>query len=211
MDLKIIDNKGQESGTAQFDTTLIEKKASPAVLHEVIVAYQAGQRAGTHGVKTRAEVSGGGLKPWRQKGTGNARSGSTRSPLWRKGGVIFGPVNRDYSIDLPKKKKKLAFRMAIKELFDKGRIQVVEPISLKEPKTKTVAAVYAKWKVPSDSILLVDKIESNFARASRNIQDVCVLDVESFNTYQCLGARRVFVTPAALQQLAVRIAGTSEN
>jgi large subunit ribosomal protein L4 len=211
MDLKIINNKGQESGTVQFDDALIKKNASPAVLHEVIVAFQAGQRAGTHGVKTRAQVSGGGLKPWRQKGTGNARSGSTRSPLWRKGGVIFGPVNRDYSQDLPKKKRKLAFQLAIKDLFAKDRIQVVEPIKLSDAKTKNVAAVYAKWNTPTDSILLVDKIENNFARASRNISDVAVVDVASFNVYQCLRARRVFVTPAALEQLSARIAGTSEN
>jgi large subunit ribosomal protein L4 len=211
MDLKIINNKGQESGTVQFDSALIEKKASPALLHEVIVAFQAGQRAGTHGVKTRAQVSGGGLKPWKQKGTGNARSGSTRSPLWRKGGVIFGAVNRDYSQDLPKKKKKLAFQMAVKDLFATNRIQVVEPIKLSEPKTKTVAGVYAKWNVPTDSILLVDKIESNFSKASRNVAAVTVVDVESFNIYQCLRARRVFVTPAALEQLSARIAGASEN
>ncbi len=211
MDLKIIDNKGQESGTVQFDATLIEKKASPALLHEVIVAFQAGQRAGTHGVKTRAQVSGGGMKPWRQKGTGNARSGSTRSPLWRKGGVIFGPVNRDYSQDLPKKKKKLAFQMAVKDLFATNRIQIVEPIKLSDAKTKNVAAVYAKWNVPTDAIFLVDKIENNFAKASRNICDVTVVDVESFNIYQCLRARKIFVTPAALTQLSARISGASEN
>jgi len=211
MDLKIINNKGVESGTVAFDTTLIEKKASPALLHEVIVAFQAGQRAGTHGVKTRAMVSGGGMKPWRQKGTGNARAGSTRSPLWRKGGVIFGPVNRDYSQDMPKKKKKLAFQMAIKDLFATNRIQVVEPIKMTEAKTKTVAAVYAKWNVPTDSIFLVDKVESGFARASRNIENVTVLDVASFNIYQCLRARRVFITPAALEQLSARIASPSEN
>jgi large subunit ribosomal protein L4 len=211
MDLKIINNKGQESGTVQFDETVVAHKNSPALLHEVIVAYQAGQRAGTHSVKTRAFVSGGGLKPWRQKGTGNARAGSTRSPLWRKGGIIFGPVNRDYSQDLPKKKKKQAFKMAVGDLFKTNRIQVVEPIKLSDAKTKNVAAVYAKWNVPTDSIFLVDKIEANFARASRNIENVTVSDVASFNTYQCLRARRVFITQAALEQLSARIAGSSEN
>src|SRR5437870_2666703 len=109
MEFKIIDNVGKESGTVQFDEALVATKTSKALLHEVVVAFQAGQRSGTHAVKTRAQVSGGGIKPWRQKGTGNARSGSTRSPLWRKGGIIFGPVQRDYSQSLPKKKKQLAF------------------------------------------------------------------------------------------------------
>lgn len=211
MDLKIIDNKGKESGSVQFDDAVIATKASPALLHEVVVAFQAGQRSGTHAVKTRANVSGGGLKPWRQKGTGNARSGSTRSPLWRKGGIIFGPVPRDYSQDLPKKKKKLAFKMAVKGLFDTNRIQVVEPISIKEAKTKNVAAVYAKWNAPTDSFFLIDKTDDKFAKASRNIANVTVSDVASFNVYQCLRARRVFVTKAALEQLTARISGASEN
>jgi large subunit ribosomal protein L4 len=211
MELKIIDNAGKESGSVQFDDALVQNKGSKAVLHEVVVAYQAGLRSGTHSVKTRANVSGGGLKPWRQKGTGNARSGSTRSPLWRKGGIIFGPVNRDYSQNLPKKKKLLAFKMAIQGLIEENRMQVVEPIKISEAKTKNVAAVYAKWKAPTDSFLLVDKVDAKFNLAARNIPNVCVSDVASFNTYDCLRARRVFITPAGLEQLTARIASKSEN
>ncbi len=206
MELKIIDNAGKESGSVQFDEALVQNKASKALLHEVIVAYQAGLRSGTHSVKTRSMVSGGGLKPWRQKGTGNARSGSTRSPLWRKGGIIFGPVDRDYSQSLPKKKKQLAFKMAVEGLLKDDRLQVVEPIKISEAKTKNVAAVYSKWKAPTDSIFLVDKVDEKFNRASRNIANVIVSDVASFNTYDCLRARRVFITKAGLEQLTARIA-----
>lgn len=212
MELKIINNSGKESGTAKFDETLVESKgSSPAVLHEVIVAFQAGHRSGTHKTKTRAQVSGGGLKPWRQKGTGNARSGSTRSPLWRKGGIIFGPVERDYNQALPKKKKQLAFRMAVKGLLDDNRLQVVEPINITETKTKNVAAIYAKWQAPTDSLLLVDKIDSKFLRAARNIANVTVTDVASFNIYECLRARKIFITQAGLEQLAARVAKREEN
>ena len=130
MELKIINNTGQESGAVQFDEALVATRASQAVLHEVVVAYLAGLRSGTHRTKTRAEVSGGGIKPWKQKHTGNSRSGSNRSPLWRKGGIIFGPVPRDYSVTIPKKKKHLAFRMAMKSLLDNNKIQVVDPIEI---------------------------------------------------------------------------------
>ena len=211
MELKVIDNKGNEAGTVQLDEKLFEKKVSPAILHEVVVAYRAGQRSGTHAVKTRAEVSGGGLKPWKQKGTGRARSGSTRSPLWRKGGIIFGPVPRDYSQALPRKKKQAAFRMAVAGMIEDSRLQVVEPISITEPKTRNVAAVYKKWNAPTDSLFVIDKIDPTFARASRNIANVKVSDVATLNTYDCLRARRVFITKAALDQLSSRLAPKSEN
>lgn len=211
MELKVINNSGKETGAVQFDEALVATKASPVLLHEVVVAYRAGLRSGTHSVKTRSMVSGGGLKPWRQKGTGNARSGSTRSPLWRKGGIIFGPVDRNYMQDLPKKKKQIAFKMAFRDLLQTNRIQVVEPIQLSEPKTKNVASVYAKWQAPTDSLFLVDKIDPAFNRASRNIPNVTVADVSSFNTYDCLRARRVFITQAGLDRLTARIAQKTEN
>lgn len=211
MELKVINSKGQESGSVQFDEALVNGKASPAVLHEIVVAHLAGQRSGQHNVKTRSMVSGGGHKPWKQKGTGRARSGSTRSPLWRKGGVIFGPVSRDYTVDLPKKKKKLAFRLAFKNMIDEGRLQIVDAIQISEPKTKNVAAIYEKWKTPTDSILIVDKIDPQFHRAARNIPLVTITDVATVNTYECLKARRVFVTRPALDQLVARMSSGRDN
>ncbi|MFN0116687.1 MAG: 50S ribosomal protein L4 [Elusimicrobiota bacterium] len=205
MELIVIDNKGQKSGSFQFDEKLVETKASKAVLHEVIVAYQAAQRSGTHSVKTRAQVSGGGIKPWKQKGTGRARSGSTRSPLWRHGGIIFGPVERDYRQNLPKSKKHVAFRMAVKLALDENRMQVVDPVKLKEAKTKNVADVYAKWKAPTGSVFIVDKIDPKFNLASRNIPSVEVSDVESVNTLDVLKARQIYITSDALTQLSERI------
>lgn len=211
MELEILNNKGEKNGAVKFNEALVATSASPSVLHEVVVAYRAGLRAGTHGSKTRAQVSGGGIKPWKQKGTGRARSGSNRSPLWRKGGVIFGPVERCYKQDLPKSKKKTAFRMAIKELLENNKLQVVDPIVLSEPKTKNVAAIYAKWNVPTKSLLVLDKIEPHFQRASRNIQYVQITDVESLNTYDCLAARRVYITTAALESLSARISKYTEK
>lgn len=205
MELNVINSKGEKSGSVKLQDELTATKASQTLLHEVVTAYRAGLRAGDHSVRTRAEVSGSGIKPWKQKGTGRARSGSTRSPLWRKGGIIFGPVKRSYKQDLPQSKKRTAFRMAIAALIKDNRFQVVEPIELKEPKTKLVAAVYQKWNAPTDSLLVVDKIEAQFNRASRNISNVRVTDVESLNTYDVLGARRLFITKTGFEALTKRL------
>jgi large subunit ribosomal protein L4 len=211
MDLKILDNKGKENGSVKLDESAVDFKASPVVLHEAVVAYMASQRSGTHGTKTRAEVSGGGIKPWKQKGTGRARSGSIRSPLWRHGGIIFGPKPRDYRQELPKQKKKLAFKMAVSSLLKENRLQVVEPIKLTEPKTKFVAEIYKKWQAPANSILVVEKLDPTLTRAAKNCANVYISTVESLNTYECLKARRIFITPVALEQLSSRLAKAEKN
>ncbi len=211
MELNVINNQGQKSGVVTLEEKLADIKVSKALLHEVVTAHLANQRMGTHSTLTRAEVSGGGIKPWKQKGTGRARSGSTRSPLWRKGGIIFGPKPRDYRQDLPKKKKKLAFQFAFKQLIDEARLQVVEPVEVKEPKTKFVAAVFKKWSAPTDSVFVVDKLNDSLVRASRNISSVTVVDAESLNTYHCLRARKIFLTPAALKCVEARVLGSGDK
>jgi len=205
MEFTILNNKGKEAGKVEFNEALLQNKASKAVLHDVVVAHLANQRQGTHFTKTRAEVSGGGIKPWRQKHTGRARSGSIRSPLWRHGGIIFGPRPRDYRQDVPKKKKHLAFRMALQGLIQSERLQVVEPVTVSEPKTKLVSGIYKKWNAPTDSLFVLDKIDPLFARAAKNIAGVQVTTVDSLNTYDCMAARKIFITPTALEQLTARI------
>ena len=108
---------------------------------------------------------------------------------------------------MPKKKRRIAFKQAFKGLIDDERLQVVEPIAIKEPKTKNVAAIYKKWNVPTDSLLILDQIDSSFQKASRNISDVRVTTVEGFNTYECVRARRVFITAKALEKLTLRMSG----
>ena len=211
MELKVLDNKGKETTAIQVNDAFTEAKGSEALLHEVVTAYRAGLRAGTHKTLTRSEVSGGGVKPWKQKRTGRARSGSIRSPLWRHGGIIFGPEPRDYRQDLPKKKKLLAFQMAVSHLLKENLLQVVEPIKISEPKTKYVADVYKKWQAPTDSLLVLDKIDPVLHRAARNIPNVRLVSVETLNTYDCLRARRVFITAAGLAQLSERLAKTGEK
>ena len=204
MELSVLDNKGKKSGTVAFDESILPTRAS-TVLHEAVVAYMANQRSGTHATKNRSQVSGGGIKPWRQKGTGRARAGSIRSPLWRKGGVIFGPTPRSYRQDLPKKKRRLAFRLAFQGLLADNRLQVVEPIAVTEPKTKNVAQVYKKWSTVPNSLFVVDTLDPAFDRASRNISAVRVLDADSLNTYDCLRAEKIFITSGALDKLTSRL------
>jgi large subunit ribosomal protein L4 len=211
MELKVLDNKGKSTSTVTIDDALLASDASRALLHEVIVAHNAAQRSGTHNTLTRTEVSGGGIKPWKQKGTGRARSGSTRSPLWRHGGIIFGPRPRSYRQDIPKSKKRTAFKMAIADLIKEDRFQVVDPIKVSEQKTKAVAAVYKSWQAPTDSLLVVEKIDAAFNRISRNIANVHVMDVESLSAYDALRARKLFITAAALDQLKTRISGASAS
>jgi large subunit ribosomal protein L4 len=121
--------------------------------------------------------------------------------------MIFAIKPRDYNQNLPKQKRKLAFKMAVSSLIEENRLQLVEPVSITEPKTKNVAQIYSKWQTPTDSLYVVDKIDPNFKRASRNIKNVTVTTVESLNSYDCLKARRLYITPVALEQLAARVKG----
>jgi large subunit ribosomal protein L4 len=139
------------------------------LIHEVVTAYLANQRRGTHSTKTRGEVSGGGLKPWKQKHTGNARAGSIRSPLWRHGGITFGPKPRSYVQAVPPAKRRLALRAVLSSFAADGKLTVVDQFSVAEPKTKHVAAMVAALKLGPKSIVVVDDITPVLDRAARNL------------------------------------------
>ena len=164
--------------------------------------YNANQRRGTASTKTRANVSGGGKKPWKQKGTGNARSGSNRSPLWRKGGIIFGPRPHGFYQSMPAQKKQIALKMALSVKAASGNLIVLDGITLEGPKTKSVSAILKKLKLEDKKILIVvDKVEKNLKLASKNIQDLVISNVASLNMYQVLWAKKLVMTSAAIEQL----------
>lgn len=195
---------GKEAGKIELPA-MFETKVSEELLHEVITAYNANQRSGTHSTKTRGEVSGGGAKPWKQKGTGNARSGSNRSPLWRKGGIIFGPKPRDYSINVSQQKRRTALDMALSAKVRDGNLLAVEEIEIKEPKTKTVHEILKGLKLLETSVLLViDKKNEALRLASRNIPNLIVKNAANINAYEVLWARKVILTKPALDQLVAR-------
>ena len=172
METTIYTVQGKEKGKISLPG-IFETKVSSALLHEVVNGYMANQRSGTHSTKTRAEVSGGGRKPWKEKGTGNARAGSNRSPLWRKGGIIFGPKPRDYSRNVPQQKRQLSLKMALSVKASSNDIMVVDSFAVAEPKTKKLAELLKNLKLNDMSVLIVvEKIDANLKVASRNLQDL---------------------------------------
>ena len=184
---------------------IFDKKVSSGLLHEVATGFLANQRAGTHSTKTRAEVSGGGKKPWKQKGTGRARAGSTRSPIWRKGGIAFGPKPRSYYQRIPVKKKQLALNMSLASCVNEGSLIVVEKLSVPEVKTSQMSKILENLKANGmKSLLITDKIDVNLKKSARNIEDFVVVNVKDVNAYQVLWARKIIITEGALEILKKR-------
>ena len=198
---------------SQQNAVVGEMALSPAVfsqpvrrhlLYEVVSMQQANRRAGTSATKTRAMVSGGGKKPWRQKGTGRARAGSSRSPLWRGGAVIFGPQPRDYSYRMPGSARKAALRSALSLRAREGRLIVLDDIAVAPPKTKTVAAIVTGLGVENGLIVTGSKNEA-LERAARNLPNVKVLRVEGANVYDILRYRHLILTREAVKTLEGRL------
>lgn len=171
------------------------------VIHQALVWYQASRRRGTHSTKTRSEVRGGGKKPWRQKGTGRARAGSIRSPLWKKGGVIFGPKPRSYAYNLPKKVRKLAIRVALSDKAKAEQVKVVADLKVAEPKTKLVAKLLKDSGVTGKILIVQGKEDEIFAKAARNIKGVNLTLAKDINIHDVLNAQWILVDKSAIVSL----------
>jgi len=177
-------------------------KVSVPLLHEVVVSYLANQRSGTASTKTRGEISGGGIKPWKQKGTGRARAGSTRSGLWRHGGVIFGPKPKSYRVNLPHKKLHNAISMSIKSKLAENKVSIMKDLAVPEPKTKIMVQLLKKLNVDSGRVLIVvDKIDTNLKLASRNINNLKLLTVNSLNAYDIINADNLILNETVMNNL----------
>jgi large subunit ribosomal protein L4 len=175
------------------------------LVHQLVTRYLAGARAGTKAQKTRSDVSGGGIKPWRQKGTGRARSGTTRSPLWRTGGVTFAARPRSYEQKLNKKMFRVGIRSILSELLRQDRLVIGSEVLVDTPKTKVLSAQLNA--IESKKILIiVDTVDKNLALASRNIPYVHVVEAANLNPVLLVAADKIIVTPGALQQLEERLA-----
>ena len=175
------------------------------LVHQVVVAYMAAGRAGTHAQKNRAAVRGGGTKPWRQKGTGRARAGTIRSPLWRGGGTTFAATNRDYSQKVNKKAYRVAIRAILSELVRQDRLVVVESFSVQSPKTKELAAKLKEMDI--DRVLIVhDEPDENLFLAARNLPHVDVEDTSIVDPVSLIGFDKVLITAAALRQFEEKLA-----
>lgn len=192
---------GDPVGEIELRDDIFGVAANPAVLHEAVVMYLANRRRGTHDTKTRAEVSGGGRKPWRQKGTGRARHGSIRSPIWRGGGIVFGPHPRDYGYRLPKKVRRLALKFALSEKVRAGELVVVDTFALPAPKTKEALKFLARFEA-SDGALLVGAAPSREMKlAVANIAGVKFVPVTNLNVYDILRYPKLIVTREALARI----------
>ncbi len=171
------------------------------LLHSAVVNQLANKRAGTASTKTKGLVSGGGKKPWKQKGTGRARAGSSRSPLWRHGGTVFGPMPRDYSYSIPKKEKRAALAAALTAKVGENRLIILDKLSLAEPKTKQMAELLQKLGVSESALVLVASANRNVALASRNVPNVKVLRMENINVYDLLKYRYLITTQDAISAM----------
>ncbi len=202
--IPVYDMKGKEVERLSLDKKLFDGEVNKAVLYQAVVMYNANQRQGNASTKTRGDVSGGGKKPYRQKGTGQARAGSTRSPLWRHGGSIFGPHPRDYHLEIPKKVKKLAFLSSINSKLNDDKLVGISAINIAEAKTKNFKAIVDALKLEGKSLFVLDVIDDKIRMASRNLQEVSVKNYRDFNTVDVLKCDNVVISKAALQKLPER-------
>jgi large subunit ribosomal protein L4 len=200
----IKDWQGSDKGSATIDLRVAKEETAKAVVHRALVRQLANARQGTACTKTRSEVRGGGRKPWRQKGTGRARAGSTRSPLWRGGGVIFGPKPRDYSQKMNRKERRLALRTAfVNRMTD---LIVVEDFgaNLPKPKTKDLLAAMARWGVAAGSsrvLLIVGERDENVYLSARNVEKLRIISASNLNVYDILLADQVVATASAITKI----------
>jgi large subunit ribosomal protein L4 len=205
MKLTIKNLQGKEAGSLDLSFQPVEDGKGNQAVHDVVVAYMAAQRSGTACTKTMGDVAGSGKKPWRQKGTGRARAGSFASPLWRGGGVVFGPKPRDFSKKVTRKTKQLALRKALTERVNAGDVTVVEDIKLDSPKTKGFTGILNSLKIEGTTLVVAENGNQNLALATRNIANLEVANPQSLNTYQLLKYKNVIFTRGALQTLDERL------
>jgi len=205
MKLTIKDIKGKDQGELEVKFPLIENGKGTQAVHDTVVAYQAAQRMGTACTKNVGDVAGTNKKPWRQKGTGRARAGSFQSPLWRGGGVVFGPKPRDFTKKVSHSTKQLALRKAMSERLRAGDVVVVDDLKLGSAKTKEFAGVLSALELKG-SALIVAAADKNLTLASRNVPDVALTTCEVLNTYDVLRPDKLVFTRNAFEQLEARLA-----
>jgi large subunit ribosomal protein L4 len=197
----LYNQSGSQVGEVELKDSVFGIEPNEHVLFEAIIMQRASLRQGTHKVKNRSEVSGGGRKPWRQKGTGRARQGSIRSPQWRGGGTVFGPVPRSYSYKLPKKVRRLAIKSALSSKVLGENILVLESLSFDAPKTKEFAAVLKNLSVGKKALVVTDGSNPNVALSARNIPGITVVEANGINVLDVVSHDKLIVTKAAVEKI----------
>ena len=192
---------GSENGTVELNDAIWAVEPNENVVFDAVVMQRASLRQGTHAVKNRSAVSGGGCKPWRQKGTGRARQGSIRSPQWRGGGIVFGPTPRSYAYKLPKKVRRLAIKSVLSQKVLDGDLVVVDGLSFDAPKTKAFLNVLDGLKVNDKALVVLEDGNDVAAKAARNLPNVKVVPAEGINVLDAVNYKKLILTQSALQKI----------
>ena len=192
---------GEKTGDIELNEDFFGVEMNAGLLHQAVVLQQASQRLGTHSTKTRGLVRGGGRKPWRQKGTGRARSGSTRSPIWVGGGTVFGPHPRKYGFKMPRKQRRLAIKCALSDKVKNGDFLVLETLDFDAPKTKQVVKMLGDFKFDGKALLITDEYKENVDLSSRNIHGVKAITAEGINVLDVLYHGKLFIAKDAVRRI----------
>ncbi|SDP26516.1 50S ribosomal protein L4 [Desulforhopalus singaporensis] len=202
--VNIVNTKNESVGEIELNDAVFNREVKPYILHEVVRMQRAAKRAGNACTKTRVEVSGGGKKPWRQKGTGRARSGTRTSPLWRGGGVTFGPKPRDYAFKVNKKVRKQAVSMALSARFQEGNLVVVDDFNMDEIKTKDFVSIMNLLEI-DNGLIVTDDASENLAKSSRNVNGYKILSSEGLNVYDILLHKKIILVQPVIGSLEKRL------
>ena len=198
--VSVFNMEGKEVGTMELNDAVFGVEVNEHLVHMAVVAQLANKRQGTQKAKTRSEVSGGGKKPWRQKGTGHARQGSTRAPQWKGGGVVFAPVPRDYSMSMNKKERRAALKSALTSRVEAGKLIVLDELALSEIKTKEFQKVMDALKLQK-ALFVLDNVDKNVILSARNIEGVKTTQVGSLNTYDVMKYSTVVLTRKSVSDI----------
>lgn len=204
MDLTVLDNKQKKVSTVQVSDAIFGRPYNEALIHQVVTTYMTNARQGTKAQKTRAEVSGGGAKPWRQKGTGRARAGTSRSPLWRKGGVIFAAKPQEYNQKVNRKMHRAALSSVLSELVRQERLILVDQFTLDSHKTKDLVARLQQMDL-TDVLIVVPEVDENMYLASRNVYGVDVRDSQDVDIVSLIAYKKVLMTPEVLKVIEEKL------
>lgn len=196
----LFNREGQKVGDIQLSENVFAVEVNESVLHQVVVAQLANKRQGTQSTKTRAEVSGGGRKPWRQKGTGRARQGSTRAPQWIHGGIVFAPKPRSYRMSIPKSMRRVAMKSALSSKVVENEIVVLENLELDMPKTKEMVKMLNTFEAKK-ALIIVPESNENVYKSARNIQGATVIPVNNLNVYDILKHDKFIITKEAVAKI----------
>ncbi len=197
----VYNSANQQVGDIELNDSVFGVEMNAGLVHQAVVMQLASRRLGTHATKTRGLVRGGGRKPWRQKGTGRARSGSTRSPLWVGGGTVFGPQPRSYAFRMPKKQRRLAIKCALSDKVASGDFIVLDDLQFDVPKTKSVVKMLGDFGVDAKSLIITLDENENVELSSRNIPGIKAINTMGLNVYDILNHTKLFITKAAIEKI----------